>query len=174
MLYIVHIKLNEETMTKSEFWESWNKFRDNITTLDQTTAENYFERYLSKLAILYEGDELTRHTDNLKKQFDYLVKQTVKPVDDNTPWVRFMDGREFEEWCADLLISNGFINVKGTPASGDQGVDITAQKDDVKYAFQCKNDGSRQNCCSGINSRRRNCAKRSNRKRIDDNSCFCI
>ena len=49
-----------------------------------------------------------------------------------------MDGREFEEWCADLLISNGFINVKGTPASGDQGVDITAQKDDVKYAFQCK------------------------------------
>ena len=49
-----------------------------------------------------------------------------------------MDGREFEEWCADLLIRNGFINVKGTPASGDQGVDITAQKDDVKYAFQCK------------------------------------
>ncbi len=57
--------------------------------------------------------------------------EAMEEVDD-------MDGREFEEWCADLLISNGFINVKGTPASGDQGVDITAQKDDVKYAFQCK------------------------------------
>ena len=49
-----------------------------------------------------------------------------------------MDGMEFEEWCADLLINNGFVNVKGTPASGDQGVDILAQKDDIKYAFQCK------------------------------------
>lgn len=57
--------------------------------------------------------------------------EAMEEVDD-------MDGREFEEWCADLLISNGFINVRGTPASGDQGVDITAQKDDVKYAFQCK------------------------------------
>lgn len=90
-------------MTKSEFWDSWNKFRDNITTLDQTTAENYFERYLSKLAILYDGDELTKHTDNLKKQFDYLVKQTVKPVDNSTPWVRFLDGREF-----DLVIPENF------------------------------------------------------------------
>ena len=60
-----------------------------------------------------------------------ICVEAMEEVDD-------MDGREFEEWCADLLISNGFINVKGTPASGDQGVDITAQKDDVKYAFQCK------------------------------------
>ena len=60
-----------------------------------------------------------------------ICAEAMEEVDD-------MDGREFEEWCADLLISNGFINVKGTPASGDQGVDITAQKDDVKYAFQCK------------------------------------
>ena len=49
-----------------------------------------------------------------------------------------MGGIEFEEWCATLLIDNGFINVTGTPASGDQGVDITAEKDDIKYAFQCK------------------------------------
>lgn len=60
-----------------------------------------------------------------------ICVEAMEEVDD-------MDGREFEEWCADLLVSNGFINVKGTPASGDQGVDITAQKDDVKYAFQCK------------------------------------
>ena len=60
-----------------------------------------------------------------------ICVEAMEEVDD-------MDGREFEEWCAHLLISNGFINVKGTPASGDQGVDITAQKDDVKYAFQCK------------------------------------
>lgn len=49
-----------------------------------------------------------------------------------------MDGREFEEWCADLLRKDGFINVTVTPASGDQGVDITAEKESVRYAVQCK------------------------------------
>ncbi len=69
------------------------------------------------------------YMDNRRRR--RIRTEAMEEVDD-------MDGREFEEWCADLLISNGFINVKGTPASGDQGVDITAQKDDVKYAFQCK------------------------------------
>ena len=90
-------------MTKTEFWDSWHKFRDNITTLDQVTAENYFERYLSKLAIIYDGDELAKQTEKLKREFAYLVKQNVKPVDDNTPWVRFLDGREF-----DLVIPENF------------------------------------------------------------------
>lgn len=49
-----------------------------------------------------------------------------------------MDGRSFEYWCADLLKYNGFTNVKVTPGSGDQGVDIIALKDGEKYAIQCK------------------------------------
>ena len=49
-----------------------------------------------------------------------------------------MDGHEFEHWCANLLIKNGFQNVEVTPGSGDQGVDITAEKDGVFYAIQCK------------------------------------
>lgn len=49
-----------------------------------------------------------------------------------------MDGHSFEHWCADLLKLNGFENVSVTPGSGDQGVDILAEKDEVKYAIQCK------------------------------------
>lgn len=49
-----------------------------------------------------------------------------------------MSGREFEEWCASLLRKSGFVNVTVTPASGDQGVDITAEKESVRYAVQCK------------------------------------
>lgn len=33
---------------------------------------------------------------------------------------------------------NGFENVEVTPGSGDQGVDIIAEKDDIRYAIQCK------------------------------------
>lgn len=51
-------------------------------------------------------------------------------------------GEEFEEFCAELLQEIGFENVRLTPHSGDQGVDILAEKQGVKYAFQCKNYSS--------------------------------
>lgn len=49
-----------------------------------------------------------------------------------------MEGHTFEFWCADLLRKNGFSDVVVTPGSGDQGVDITAAKDGILYAIQCK------------------------------------
>ena len=53
-----------------------------------------------------------------------------------------MDGHEFEYFCAEILKENGFSNVRVTPGSGDQGVDILATKDGIKYAIQCKNYAS--------------------------------
>ena len=49
-----------------------------------------------------------------------------------------MDGHQFEHWCADILSKNGFVNASVTPASNDQGVDVLAEKDGIKYAIQCK------------------------------------
>ena len=49
-----------------------------------------------------------------------------------------MDGHQFEYFCADVLRTNGFSEVCVTKGSGDQGVDILAKKDGVKYAIQCK------------------------------------
>ena len=49
-----------------------------------------------------------------------------------------MEGHEFEFFCADLLRSNGFLEVEVTKGSGDYGVDILAEKDGVTYAVQCK------------------------------------
>lgn len=49
-----------------------------------------------------------------------------------------MGGLEFEQWCADLLRHNGYEKVSVTPSSGDQGVDVLAEKEGVKYAVQCK------------------------------------
>ena len=49
-----------------------------------------------------------------------------------------MDGATFEHFCADLLRVNGWTDVRVTPASGDHGIDITAEKDDIKWGFQCK------------------------------------
>lgn len=49
-----------------------------------------------------------------------------------------MDGHHFESWCADLLRKNGYNNVQVTPGSGDQGIDVLAEKNGVKFAIQCK------------------------------------
>lgn len=52
-----------------------------------------------------------------------------------------MDGHDFEYFCADLLRKNGFSNVEVTQGSGDHGIDILADKDDIdhiSYAIQCK------------------------------------
>lgn len=52
--------------------------------------------------------------------------------------IDLMEGLDFEYWCADLLTDLGYTNVEVTRGSGDQGVDVLAQKDGIKYAIQCK------------------------------------
>lgn len=49
-----------------------------------------------------------------------------------------MDGLQFERYCADLLEKNGYENVSVTSGSGDQGVDVIAYRDGIKYGIQCK------------------------------------
>ena len=47
------------------------------------------------------------------------------------------DGIKYEKYCCEYLQNQGY-STKTTVASGDQGIDIIAEKDDVKYAIQCK------------------------------------
>jgi restriction system protein len=50
-----------------------------------------------------------------------------------------MDGHEFEEYCANVLKKNDYINVEITKGSGDHGVDILAERENgTTYAIQCK------------------------------------
>lgn len=49
-----------------------------------------------------------------------------------------MEGHDFEYYCADLLRNDGFCNVEVTQGSGDQGIDILAEKAGIRYGIQCK------------------------------------
>lgn len=49
-----------------------------------------------------------------------------------------MEGHDFEYYCADLLRNDGFCNVEVTQGSGDQGIDILAEKSGIRYGIQCK------------------------------------
>ena len=53
-------------------------------------------------------------------------------------FVNNMSGREFEIFSGDLLRALGFSNIIVTQSSCDFGADIIAEKDDVRFAIQCK------------------------------------
>ena len=65
------------------------------------------------------------------------------------------NGFEFEQYIAQLLLNNGFNSAATTPKSGDQGIDVLAERDGVKYAIQCKlysqpvGNSAVQETCSG-------------------------
>ena len=66
------------------------------------------------------------------------TQETTQSFCDDLSFVDNMEGHAFEYWCADLLSKIGFHNVEVTKASNDQGIDVLAQKDGLKYAIQCK------------------------------------
>lgn len=50
----------------------------------------------------------------------------------------YMTGEDFEVFVSMVLEKIGYMNMQLTKGSGDQGVDIIAEKDGVRYAIQCK------------------------------------
>lgn len=66
------------------------------------------------------------------KDLDYYSSLNIKFVDK-------LDGLEFEDYIKKLLIILQFEKVIKTKASNDYGVDILAEKDNLKFAIQCKN-----------------------------------
>ena len=66
--------------------------------------------------------------------FNRLIRGRIpalKKIDD-------MDGESFEVFCAGLLRNMGFSDIAFTRKSADQGTDLIAWKDDLRYAIQCK------------------------------------
>ena len=67
-----------------------------------------------------------------EKTGEFTNNKSIDDIDNN------MNGYDFEQFCGDLLKNNGFSNINVTKSSGDYGADLTAIKDGVKYAIQCK------------------------------------
>ena len=90
--------------------------------------------------IRYAPSKPTISTDQIVRDEEIWrqEKSGLSPMEYELQKVDGMEGHAFEEWCADLLKKNGFYSIKVTPGSGDQGVDITATKDGLTYAIQCK------------------------------------
>lgn len=90
--------------------------------------------------IICYGHVPQNFTDN-QNSFEVLyngIKYSISTRKDELVNFDHMDGHTFEYFCAEVLSLNGFSDVEVTQGSRDQGVDIIAYKDDIKYGIQCK------------------------------------
>ena len=99
---------------------------------------NEIEQYKSQFS-----EESLQYAMNAYHHICYMAGLSSQTIENNENAIPIelvdkMDGHQFEYFCADILKKNGFSNVEVTKGSGDQGIDILAEKDDIKYAIQCK------------------------------------
>ena len=100
-----------------EFIQSIEEYRYQFD--DETAAFAY--KYVRKISLKFNLD-----TD-IEIPAEYCTENDFDKL----------SGIEFEYWCANVLHKNGFEQIEVSKESGDQGVDIIAEKEGVRYAIQC-------------------------------------
>ena len=93
--------------------------------------------YLSKLGHAYVPDDKKRR-EALYESYNALVDGWADQSALNDDIADITTGQEYERFCADLLIANGWDNVRLTKATGDQGADILGESNGLRVVFQCK------------------------------------
>lgn len=94
---------------------------------------NEFEELLNDGIEVREDD-----ISNSKSNNQQGISSVLNRIDMYNNQYDYMTGEDFEAYVAMILQQIGFVSVQLTKGSGDQGVDIIAEQDGMKYAFQCK------------------------------------
>ncbi len=125
-------KINNAEKEKETIIKEKNMIQDDIIRL-----KNEKEKLLNSI------NELTSKNQSLLEDKERIMSKIndfrEKIGKDNIEYIDEIDGLEFEEYIKDLLERLGYKNVIKTPASGDFGIDVIAEKDNIKYGIQCKN-----------------------------------
>jgi len=111
--------------------ESFNQVQSSFETIFEN--DNTFKVLDFTPLLSYENKE------HFSQKFISLEREANETLKKHNTHFDNMDGGEFEQFCANLLIKNGYINVQVTRGSGDHGVDILAETPNGStYAIQCK------------------------------------
>ena len=131
-------KIKKKLESAKSHWETYKKDKAEIQEM-----ERWLLKHQNNSNYDIVKNQLERTKNRVQKYESTITTDIYKYdcVDDeksNVINTEPSDGHDFEYYCADILRNNGFQNVLVTKGSGDQGVDITAIKDGIRYAFQCK------------------------------------
>lgn len=96
----------------------------------------YDKRIRELYSPAYEEQQLAQNSEAevLETYFPKPPKKFKPPKYASTAEI----GRQYEIYIAGKLEKEGFKQIRTTPSSGDNGVDIFARKNGDLYAFQCK------------------------------------
>lgn len=76
--------------------------------------------------------------EKLTEKINHLTPKVPKIYEISLETIDNMSGADFEYFVKELLEKLEYYNIEVTSATGDYGVDVIAEKDNIKYAFQCK------------------------------------
>ena len=94
------------------------------------SVSNIYERILDEIDNREQRSSLSNFAKALNNSTPNTNKKSIFDVD-------LMSGLEFEQFVADLFERKGY-KVKVTKASGDQGIDVIAEKSGTKIGIQAK------------------------------------
>jgi len=115
------------TLNEKEFFLSLNEL--NRILYDLTSYENiieFSELPSERLKITYNN-----RVKYIDKLYERIRSYYAKEFD-------HMEGHDFEYFCASLLEKTGYTKVEVTKGSGDNGIDVLADKEGIRYGIQCK------------------------------------
>lgn len=143
-------RITELKLELSQLLTKRYQYVDEITRLE--SIEKAFDKEYTtlkskKASIESEVQSLSFRKDMLEQEIFELESKVIELNLKNQATINNLsldyidniaDGLEFEKFFASLLNQLGYNNVQVTPGSGDFGIDVIAEKDEIKYGFQCK------------------------------------
>ena len=130
-----------------KFKEGIPYFWEKVILTEFLGLESFFEKWNSYRKINpIINDEIIGANRTLENEdwFIFIASQIEKsclntignnPLNKNNE--NYKKGIRFENYCMEILKQNGW-NVKETPNTGDQGVDLIASMDNLRICIQCK------------------------------------
>lgn len=109
-----------------------------ITTFQKDHAYLYMNPNKSNSFFVYKEWDKFEIKIDINTVFEY--RETFEKLNESDWIIDFdqMDGHSFERFCAEILSGNDFESISVTQGSRDQGIDIIAYKEGIKYGIQCK------------------------------------
>jgi HJR/Mrr/RecB family endonuclease len=135
----------DQTVSQDEYgnylFDRWfqalDYFIDNVLRKDDLISRYLLDEFVGTSLADAKNDRLVK---TRKVVTDAIFEYKRKKIESDAHLsvdVDSLDPIQFEHYCADILRSSGW-DVRVTNASGDQGIDVIANRGNLKAVLQCK------------------------------------
>ena len=134
--YVIDFNKNKKELFVVEITDFALKYNLNICdSIIEEIANHCSDSEQLKLKLIsIRNQAFESNTREITSEFLHGDSSTITEFEE----INNLSGREFELFAGKLLQDLGYTNVTVTQSSCDFGADVIAEKDDVRFAIQCK------------------------------------